>query len=272
MKKLILLDFDLRPVWFCLVLIFMADQNIVAQDVLLEAHAKPFRLQRSNADTKMSYSNFETNGIDESAVTDLGLTISIGDLKKLIYVADLNWVRENYRQDFTWSQSSPNSNNMQSSLITLGLEQLAVGIGVDRPIALHDRLITSFGGRLVYAHQFGYEFSRYDVITDTLGTLIATRDERRSFPNENTVGIEAVGRIYFKVIPRLSVGMNFINRFGFTFVKGSYIRENRSYDANGIETDYRGQVKTGVQNRFAYNFSVSFGIQYQLARRKEKKK
>jgi len=259
-------------VFFLWMILIPLSGNLFAQDVFLEVHAKPFNIDRGNLDTKVNYSNAVTNKLSEADVLDLGLTLGIGNQKKLIYVLDINWAHQSFRKDFTWPRTSASSNDDQSTLISLGSEQLQVGIGVDKPIVLHDRLITYFGGRVIYGRQFNYKFTRSDVIKDTLGVLLSTRDEARVFPDENTIGMDIVGRVYFKVIPRLSVGISLINRFGFLFTNSPYVHERRSLDADGIETGYFRQEVTGNVFRFAYNFSVSFGIQYQIAKRKEKKK
>jgi len=261
--------------WIPVLLVFSVlntfDQELHAQDVFLEVHAKPFNITRRDLNTKVNYSELVTNALNNADVLDLGLTLGIGNSKKLIYVLDLNWAHQSFRKDFTWPQSSPNSTNVQTSLIFLGSEQLQIGIGVDKPVVLHDRLITYFGGRMIYAHQFDYRYTSNDEIKDTLGVLLTTREEVRSYPDESTVGLDIVGRVYFKVVPRLSIGISLINRFGLSFVNQPYVHERRTLDADGVETNYFRQEVTGEIYRFAYNFSVSFGIQYQIAKRKEKK-
>jgi len=160
----------------------------------------------------------------------------------------------------------------QTSATRLGLERLEFGFGLDKPLALHEKLIVAAGARLLYAHQFNYSY-RFDANSvDSIGALIDTRTDYREFPNENTFGIEALGRIYFKVFPHFSIGMNLINRFGLTVISGTFTQERITLDADDNETYYIKQELSVTETRFAYNFSVSFGIQYQLAKRKEKKK
>jgi len=267
----------IRPLFFhlrCIVFTAMFQFSSIAhgQDVLLEVHAKPFSIRNSNLNTSVSYSTAETKQLSRASVTDLGLTLSIGNLRKWLYVMDLNWNNEAYRHNFEWPPLVVAPNRFQTSTTYLGAKRLEVGIGADRPFTLHDRFIAAVGVRVLYGHRFNYRYEFDAQSTDSLGVQIETRKDYRQFPNENTFGIEALGRIYFKIFPRFSIGMNLINRFGLTVISGNFTQERFTLDADGNETYYLKQAVSGIETRFAYNFSVSFGIQYQLAKRKEKKK
>jgi len=245
------------------------------QDVLVELHAKPFSISGYDIERERWFDSLNNSGRtgNENGVsnrTNLGLTISIGNKKNLFYVMDVNWKHESYRDNYESIYENPNIFNTSTPF--LGAERIELGLGVDRRISLHDRVLSFVGIRVLYAHQFNYKYEWNSLNTDSLGVTLLTQTDDRWYPNENTFGFEAVGRLYFKILPRFSIGMNLINRFGITFISGTTGQERITLDADGIETYYIKQELSGTETRFAYNFSVSFGIQYQLAKRKEKKK
>jgi len=239
--------------------------------VLLEVHAKPFSTGGYNLERRFDGSNKVGNEQGISKRTDFGMTVSMGNRKNLFYVMDLNWNHESYRNnnEFVYPE---NPNWFRTSTSFLGVERIELGLGIDQRIFFHDRILSFVGIRALYAHQFNYRYEWDSQNTDSLGVTLLSQTDVRQYPNENTFGLEAVGRIYFKITKRFSIGMNLINRFGFSFVSGTYTQERVTLDADGNETYYLKQAVSGTETRFAYNFSVSFGIQYQLAKRKEKKK
>lgn len=247
----------------------LASSNTFGQDVLIDLHVSPFDVQSQKLLNTISDTGTARPRETDNLNLDIGGSVLIGNLDRFLYVVDFSWKEENY-SNFGVLENFFDPNVVRESSTELRASQFRLGIGIDKPINIHDRLYLAFGARCAYSYRFNYQYTSNGVNLDSIGSTTSSDYEIRTFPDVHGLALEGIVKIMYRPHSRFSLGVTLTNRFGMEFTDGIFEQHEYSYDANGNTTSEKFQNTTGTDNRFAYNFLVSFGVQYQIVRMKEK--
>ncbi len=241
------------------------------QDVLIEANVRPFEVSELHAGEHQDSLDIELETTGSTRMPDVGLTFRIGSVSKLLYRLDIGWNRQFSR--------SAKDNAVQGNQLEIWRtdnrfesNSLTGSLGVEKPLSVHPKLMFLIGSQFSYSVLFGQAYRFESLRSDTLGSRIGGQLRTLDYPDEHTIGIQASASLYYKLHDRFSIGFSVNNRFGYTLTSGKFYEASSSSDENGGLLSESIRTADVLEHRFAYNFSVSFGIQYQIAKRKDKKK
>ncbi len=126
------------------------------------------------------------------------------------------------------------------------------------------KLSTGVGAEFVSSFQPAYSIERYQEEKDAAGNLYNYTISKAETPSVIGLGLQFNSNIYYYIVERLGIGMEFNLQFLYNHQKGegieSRITRNRNDEIlNKVERTY-----DVVEKNFGKRFFLSFGIQYQF--------